>query len=72
MGEDTVRFLNGNIGVFFYERDLWYPEELKKRLIKIVQAIDTLSIPLMVTTGMKVVQPKAPKKRGKIKLVYED
>jgi uncharacterized protein (DUF2164 family) len=46
--EEVLRFVNGNLGIFFYERDLWYPKRLKKKLLKIVEAIDKLDIPPMM------------------------
>jgi hypothetical protein len=80
-GEGTKKvadFVNGNVGVFFYERDLWKPEDLKRKLVRITQAIDTLDIPpAMVGRKQKngsvsptIVQPRRSKKVGKIKIVY--
>ena len=71
-------FVNGNIGVFFHESDLWKPEDLKRKLVQITQAIDTLDIPpAMVSRKQRggsaspvIVQPKRPKRVGKIMIVY--
>lgn len=68
--DDAINFVNGNIGIFFYERDLWYPEELKERLIKIVQAIDTLDLPEYWDVDGQMKKPKRGKK-GKIVMKYE-
>ena len=72
-------FVNGEFGVFFYEQDLWKPEDLKRKLVRITQAIDTLDIPPAMMVGRKqrdgsaspfIVQPKRPKRVGMIKIVY--
>lgn len=76
--EKVAAFVNGNMGVFFYESDLWKPEDLKRKLVRITQAIDTLAIPpAMVGRKQRdgsvdaiVVQPKRPKRVGKITIVY--
>ena len=82
MGDGARRvadFVNGEFGVFFYEQDLWKPEDLKRKLVRITQAIDTLDIPPAMMVGRKqrdgsvspiIVQPKRPKRVGKIKIVY--
>lgn len=82
MGGDGAKkvadFVNGNVGVFFYESNLWKPEDLKRRLARITQAIDTLDIPpAMVARKQRdgsisatSVQPRRPKRVGKIKSVY--
>lgn len=74
----VANFVDGNVGVFFYERDLWKPEDLKKRLVRITQAIDTLDIPPAIVSRKQkggsvsatLVQPKRPKRVGEIKIVY--
>ena len=76
--KNVADFVNGNIGVFFYERDLWKPEDLKRELVRITQAIDTLAIPpAMVGRKQRdgsvdaiIVQPKRPKRVCKIEIVY--
>jgi uncharacterized protein (DUF2164 family) len=82
MGGDGAKkvadFVNGEFGVFFYEKDLWKPEDLKRKLVRITQAIDTLDIPpAMVGRRQRdmsvspiIVQPKRPRRVGKIKVVY--
>lgn len=76
--EKVGGFVNGNIGVFFYESDLWKPEDLKRKLVQITQAIDTLDIPPAMVSRKQgkgsaspiIVQPKRPKRVGTIKIVY--
>jgi uncharacterized protein (DUF2164 family) len=51
-GEDVIRFVDGNLGIFFYEADLWDKKKLKRDLLKIIDAIDTIPTPPQMVSGL--------------------